>query len=481
MVEFFIGIFGMALVKAFPFLDRWFLQVFFSVSSYSAFLSLETLLLVGILLVPTFLMGVTLPLLSSIVADHECIGEDAGKLYAINSCGAIFGSFLAGFAIIPLFGLNYGSAIAASIYLFVAIVFFFLYVKKTARINFAGTLLFIGVVGAIFFGSLYDTSYFFGGAYYHGARQTSVSDYFDEKERQTVLFHQNSFYGLVSVVRQGPNFLLKINGKTDASLADQINQAMLAHIPLLLHSRPSEVAVIGLGGGFTAATALKYNPANIDVIEIDPVVAEAVGGVLGPYNNNVLKNKTISLIIADGRNYIASTDKKYDVIISEPPNIWVSGASNLFTKEFYQAAKEHLNEQGILSQWVPRYEMSEKDYQIFIKTILSVFPYAYEFNIGGNKDILGDVVIIAATTPISVQDQSRARLKAIPKEVEDDLLLLIWLDWSKRKTSVNFFSGFYTRSDEDLKKYVEDIDIVNTDNLPLLEFSTSKNRYQKFR
>ncbi len=479
MVEFFIGIFGITLIKVFPYLDRWFLTIFFASPTYATFLSLQTLTLIAILLIPTFLMGITLPLLSSIVLHHEKVGEGVGKLYAINSCGAIFGAFLAGFAIIPIFGLNYSSTFAASIYLFIAAAFFLIYAEKPIRINVAEALFFILIIGAIFFTSLHNSDYIFGGVYYHGTRYDSIESYINAKEgRDSIVFLKNSPYGQVSVVWQGTNIILKNNGKADASLGDQLTQAMLTHIPLLLHPSPAQMAIIGLGGGFSTASAVKHSIPTIDVIEIDPAVAEAVGTVIASYNEDVLKNEKVNLILADGRNYIETTQEKYDVIVSEPPNIWVSGVSNLFTKEFYQAARNHLNEKGILSQWVPRYEMSEKDYQLFINTVLSVFPYAYEFNLGADKDSRGDVVVVATATPLSVMETLQKNLNTIPEGVKKELADLQWEEYNTTKT---FMTALYTRTNEELHEYVQNITLVNTDNLPVLEFTTLKNRYKKFR
>jgi spermidine synthase len=118
-------------------------------------------------------------------------------------------------------------------------------------------------------------------------------------------------------------------------------------------------------------------------------VALACKTVLAEFNDHALDDPRTNIIVADGRNYLFSTDQKYDVIVSEPPNIWVSGVSSLFTVEYYNIVKSHLKKDGLFSQWLPYYEMSEQDYKIALNTLHSVFPYLYEFNLGG------DIIVLA--------------------------------------------------------------------------------------
>lgn len=194
-----------------------------------------------------------------------------------------------------------------------------------------------------------------------------------------------------------------------------------------------------------------------------------------------------NVIIADGRNFIFSTDKKYDVIISEPPNIWVSGVSNLFTKEFYEMARAHLSDGGIFSQWFPRYEMDEHDYMIAIKTIHSVFPYIYEFDLGGDK-----IVLASAKNYDINRDLNKSRLSS--KKVDEDFNRTIkcsgreyrftydnYDHYDPGKRNYDFLVSYYRRGPADIDKYIKDVNEINTDDLPVLEFSTERDKYPKFR
>jgi len=97
-----------------------------------------------------------------------------------------------------------------------------------------------------------------------------------------------------------------------------------------------------------------------------------------------MKGAGVKIVTNDGRNYVDSSRRTYDVISSEPPNIWVAGVSGLFTQEFYRSAKAHLNPGGVLCQWMPLYEMQAPDFRITLHTIQSVFPYLRFWAVGGD-------------------------------------------------------------------------------------------------
>jgi spermidine synthase len=491
-IELLIGVIGMAIVVLFPALEKLFLQIYFSTEHYYTFNFLLLLVCFLIVLIPTMLMGATLPILSSICASDKKIGSDVGRLYSVNSFGAIFGSFTAGFIAIPLLGLTYSSLAAGMIYIIIALVFIYYFTddlsKETIKkVNLS--IIVIILVGFVFLISLYQPDYTYKGVYYHGTRYDSPDTVFErsiEETTQTV-FKENSPYGTVTVFRawDDSNVWLKNNGKTDASLGDMLTQGLLAHLPLAVHENPRKVLNIGMGGAFTLSSVLAYD--NIDsaeIVEIDPKVVEACRTVLAPYNLHALEDKRTKIVIADGRNYLFSTKKKYDIIISEPPNIWVSGVSNLFTKEFYEIVREHLDKGGIFSQWFPRYEMTDYDYKIALNTLHSVFPYIYEFDLGG------DVIVLASMENFSVEEKIN-KFRLSTKYVDEDIGYIIKSsdqldiysqeDYDPYERNYDFIMSYYTGTPEEIAEYIKNIDIVNTDDLPVLEFSTLRNKYPKFQ
>ncbi|MBN1544174.1 fused MFS/spermidine synthase [Candidatus Woesearchaeota archaeon] len=496
-IELLIGVIGMALVVVFPALEKWFLYLFFHISSYSLFMFALLAVCFIIILIPTMLMGATLPVLSAVYVSDRKVGTDVGRLYSVNSFGSIFGSFMAGFVIIPAVGLAHSAILAGIIYIMIAIAFIYFFTDGLSKAGMKNLLVLttlIILLGFIFLLSFYDPDYTYKGVYYHGIRYENESVIFQNNIEETtqLLMKRNSPYGTVTVFRSwdGSNVWLKNNGKTDASYGDSLTQGLLAHLPLALHDNPHKVLNIGLGGGFTLSSILKYEDVDaVDMIEIDPVVVEAGRTVLADYNNHALEDPRTNIIVADGRNYLFSTDRTYDLIISEPPNIWISGVSNLFTAEFYDIVRSHLDDGGIFSQWFPFYEMNEFDYRIALNTMRTVFPYLYEFNLGG------DVIVIASGKRLDIyEDINRHRISYL--DVDDDFTAMMmdsekgydflydeygdFVDYDPYERNYAFLVSYYTRGAEDIDIYIGGLDLVNSDDLPILEFATLRNKYDKF-
>jgi spermidine synthase len=167
------------------------------------------------------------------------------------------------------------------------------------------------------------------------------------KEGRETLFFKEGLHAVVSVLRTPEgDLLLQVNGKTDASArGDAATQLMVGHLPLLLHQSAENVLVIGLGSGMTLGAVQRHPVKAVDVVEIEPAVVEA-GRYFKEFTGDVLNDPRVDLIVGDGRNHLALTNRQYDVIISEPSNPWVSGQANLFSREFFELAKKHLNRGG---------------------------------------------------------------------------------------------------------------------------------------
>jgi spermidine synthase len=503
VVELLIGVTGTLLVVAFPAMEWWFLYIYYRIDSYILFMSILFIICFAVMLVPTVLMGMTLPLLSSAYASGHRVGTDVGTLYSANSFGSIFGAFAAGFLIIPALGQEYSSILAGAVYVAIALAFFILFrydlplrhdvpleANRTEKEDLMKRVAVLGIavilVGFIVFDSFYQPDYLYNGVYYHGTQYSNESGIFQSyaSDDRHLIFKANSPYGVVTVFRDSANVWLKNNGKTDASLFDMDTQGLLSHLPLSIHPRPRKVLDIGMGGGFSLGSILAYDEVeSADVVEIDPMVVEACRTVLAENNHHALNDTRTRVVIADGRNFVFSTSEKYDVIISEPPNIWVSGVSNLFTEEFYRIARSHLEEDGIFSQWFPRYEMNERSYAIAIKTLRSVFPYLYEFRIGSDR-----IVLASARQYNASRDMNRTRLSSL--NVDSDLNQTIRYsgkasrfhdDRDPGKRNCDFLTSCYWRGPDEMEMYSKSADEINRDDLPELEFSAMRNRYMKFR
>ncbi|MDO9097992.1 MAG: hypothetical protein Q7U60_07710, partial [Candidatus Methanoperedens sp.] len=225
----------------------------------------------------------------------------------------------------------------------------------------------------------------------------------------------------------------------------------------------------GLGGGFTLDALTNFEEIeSIDLVEINPQIVEVAKEFFSEYNNYALSDPRINVVIGDGRNYLGANEKKYDVIISQPSNIWLSGEGGLFTKEMYTIAKDHLKAGGIFGQWMPLYEQDADDFRIFLATFSSVFPYT-------NMWIVGyDAVLVGSMEPI-VYDYGniRSRLASNLKINSDFEMMSDVLATSGAYRLLYQVIVPYRMSGSDVKEFSGSV--INTDDHPILEFSSARN------
>ena len=334
---------------------------------------------VGALVVMTGFIGATFPAAVAAASRGAAhVGQDVGRTYAINTLGCIGGSVLAGFVLIPAVGLHASLRIAgAANFLLAAVLCVTLpsrFSRGRAAIAAAAAL---GALGASLVPpwsldvlasgvSVYARSYL----------ESGWSSYLSRPTANDVIFYRDGLTATVSVHQVGNARFLRVNGKTDASTGGDLHtQLLLGHVPMLLHPAPREVAVIGLGSGITAGGIARYPLDRIDVVELEPAVREA-GRLFAEHNGGVLDDRRVRVWIADGRNYLLTTPRQYDVIVSEPSNPWIGGLASLFTSEMFQHARARLRPGGIMVQWLQGYNLDSSDLRLIVRTFASVFPGA---------------------------------------------------------------------------------------------------------
>jgi spermidine synthase len=166
-------------------------------------------------------------------------------------------------------------------------------------------------------------------------------------------------------------------GKVQASSEpqDMRLQRMLGHITTLVPKNPNKVLVIGCGAGVTAG-AVSIDPMVKDqtIAEIEPLVPRVVSTHFAQHNFNVVANPKVKVHLDDARHYLLTTDEKFDAITSDPLDPWVKGAATLYTREFFDVVKAHLNPGGVVTLFVQLYESSEAAVKSEIGTFLEAFP-----------------------------------------------------------------------------------------------------------
>jgi spermidine synthase len=323
------------------------------------------------------------------VDDAESAPQKAALLYGVNTLGAIAGSLAAGFVLVPALGLQWTiqasglCAIAGGIAVLATAA-----VRRT--ITAAAAVGFAILCGVVATATPWDAALLSAGAYKYAA-YVRGPDLESALTAGTLLYYRDGAAGTVSVRRLAGALTLAIDGKVDASNAgDMQTQKLLAHVPLLLHSRPGKVAIIGLGSGVTLGAALTHPIDRADTIEISREVI-AGASFFDRDNGHALADPRARTIVGDGRSHLLLTKTAYDVIISEPSNPWMAGVASLFTREFFLAARRSLAPGGIVCQWAHTYDISSGDLRSILATFATVFPDGTIWLVGE-----GDVLLVGS-------------------------------------------------------------------------------------
>jgi spermidine synthase len=276
------------------------------------------------------------------------------------------------------------------------------------------------------------------------------------------LFYREGLTATVTVTESGSSRALQINGKTDASTgSDADTELLLGHLPMLIHPDPKNVLLVGLGSGMTLGAVEQYPIESVDAVEIEAAVVEAAE-FFSAANNNALDDPRLTVVVDDARHFVLTTHKSYDVITAEPSNPWISGVSNLFTIEQYQAYRKRLRPGGILFQWAHIYSMSADDLKTVIATFQTVFPHTTVW-----QDTFGrDLFLLGSEKSLEIDLGRFTRRIELPDVKEN----LARIDGDDPLRLLNRFV-----MDEAAAALFANGGKLHTDDRPILEFSAPKS------
>jgi spermidine synthase len=374
-------------------------------SAFGLLLFARFLIASFVMIVPTFLLGALFPLVVRIISSRKLArttGRTVGDAYAANTLGAIAGSFASGFILVPWLGLLGSLRLCVALNFVVAAAAFSVSAHRRTerrdrpkRVNFSATLglatsvLLIIVVGLG--DPPWDPEVMSSAVYRYAPSLTDKSrqelfEYLKRGQGDTI-FYKEGITATVAVQRQGGGRVLKVNGKPEASTAgDMPTQILIGALPLLVREQTDDVLLIGLGSGVTLGSVEQFPVKRVTCVELEPAVIEA-SRHFEDVNNRPLDDPRLRMISNDGRNFIYTTDEKFDVIVSEPSNPWVTGVANLFTLEYFKRGAERLKDDGLFSQWLQIYEMAPEDVRTLVATFRAAFPNVYLFR-GAEGDLM---------------------------------------------------------------------------------------------
>jgi spermidine synthase len=310
----------------------------------------------------TLLLGLAFPIgLALWAGDGSESPRRIGVFYSLNVCGAIAGSLLGGFVLLPLLG-SRGSLIATSALAVLSSVLLAGAQWRT-RPNFAGFLVIVGptafVMAAL---NAVDPFAIIGAAAHRGERVL----WREEGVQTTVAVHEQEQGGRTQRV-------MYLDGMHQAS--DQRTMTFVHHrigaMPVMLHPSPTDVLVVGLGGGATAGAAARFPGVSVDVVELSRSVV-AGASFFRHINFDLLQRPNATLRVDDGRNYLLTTRKRYDVVTADIILPRHAGAGALYSRQYFELVRGALRDNGLVLQW--NGAETDTGYRLILRTFMSVFP-----------------------------------------------------------------------------------------------------------
>jgi spermidine synthase len=397
-----------------PYVFTWLLQS--SSFGVDATLFCQFVLACITVLPATLLMGGVFPLTVRVATGGlDTVGHDVGNAYALNTVGAIVGSFLSGFIVLPRLGLQKGIYVAALFDLALAGMLFWLAPQLTLRRRQAGVAaaVVLALLGLVI--PRWDLGSFTSGFF----RVSIAREYIYRKihkrgwKTPKLVFYEDGMATTVTVDQWDNIYSLKNNGKVDASNdADMPTQIVVGLLPFLFYNQPQppKVALVGYGSGVTAGAITQYPIKSLEIVELEAAVYRGAR-FFDNDNHRPLQNPKVTARVGDGRNFLTQRSDKFDVIVSEPSNPWLTGVSNLFTREYFKLVKTRLAEHGIFCQWAQLYEMAPWNIKTILGTVRAEFPYVYVF---AAEDWSSDTILIGSLDPLPLDYDTVARAFADP-------------------------------------------------------------------
>jgi spermidine synthase len=324
------------------------------------------------------LMGVALPYLAAAGVPARDAGRASGRLYAVNTLAGVAGSALTGFALLPALGVQRSFLLLASLATLVGAVAVARTATATAPRAAAFGLWALSVAGLVGLPADHCRALFFGGA---DVRVLALR----EGTTTSAAVQSHGEFG-VEVKRE-----LATPGvsMSDTSLPARRYMGMMAHLGMFFAEGRHDALLICFGVGNTARALLSHPElARLDVVDISPEVLSFSGLFAQATGSDPLRDPRTHARADDGRHHLMTSGRRYDVITSEPPPPVAAGVVNLYSREYYAAARRALRPGGVLTQWLPIFQLELGQTLAIVAAVAAEFPYVMLFEGAGDQLIL---------------------------------------------------------------------------------------------
>lgn len=366
-------------------------------AAFAVYYLLGFLMVLVVIGLPVILSGASLPLLfNQMRREVAHLGDVAGNLYSWNTVGSLLGALLGGYVLLFWMDLQHVYSLAVAALLLAALLLTVRIYKWPAL----AAVLALPLLGGLLLLPDWDPAKLhlglfrtrqpqpgsFLGPETFAARnpgRVDVSVLFatDDPITSVMVAETKTPYGdrAVSIINNGKN-----DGNT---FYDRMTMGLAAILPAMLADKAEQAFVIGWGTGITAGElAALDSMKRVDVAEISPGVMQAA-----PFFDfasvAATQNPKIRVIESDAYRALMRSDRRYDVIVSEPSNPWVTGVEMLFSREFLEAAKSRLSEGGVYAQWFHLYETDDETVELVLRTYADVFDHVAVWS-AGYQDVL---------------------------------------------------------------------------------------------
>ncbi|MFH0944390.1 MAG: fused MFS/spermidine synthase, partial [Planctomycetota bacterium] len=373
-----------------------------------------------------------------------------GLLYGLNTLGSVVGSVMAVVVLLPLFGLRW-SLLSLGLLSLLAGLLPLLAGRKAGE----------QPPPALLAASLLFSLALLAGGLYPGQPDGAA---LGERE----IFYAESPASSVQVIEveeRGepmPVRCLFVNGKAVATsmFIDQRLQLLLGFIPTLLHEDPRRIVSIALGTGMSSGALALSGAESLEIVELSSGVI-AAAPLFDRWTGAVLDRPNVQLHCDDGRAFLQRSQKQYDLISADPIHPWVAGSANLFTAEYYRLARARLADGGMMSQWIPLYELTTEDIAGIVRTFSEVFPEVSAWVTGY------DMVLLGSLEPLAI-DLQRIRSR-VSREPVRSLLRGVGVP------DAESLLGCYFAGRESLQELAGRASRTITDDQPWIEFTAPRS------
>lgn len=352
--------------------------------------------------------GAQYPLLVGLLGQgRRAVGSHLGNVGAANTLGAMAGSLLGGFVLVPFVGAT-GSlrAVCFGLLAMAAAAGYFAFVTKTERRRFIAAPV-IGILAAAVAlapgpsAALRHSPIGAGRVDKAILGTPAFARAWLQDVRRTIGWQSEGRESSVAL-DETDGLAMVVNGKIDGNArGDASTQVMGGLLGAILHPDPKSAMVIGFGTGSSAGWLGRVpSIERVDVAELERSML-TIGDQCSPVNEDVLKNPRVRVLLGDAREILLTIPSRYDVIFSEPSNPYRAGVASLFTREYYEAARSRLQERGLFLQWVQVYEIDAETVRTIYATLASVFPSVETWYLGWS-----DLVLVGSMAPPTYDPQA---------------------------------------------------------------------------